>query len=246
MTRRVAVFAGPSLPPQVRPDDERLEWFPPAATGDALELVGQSYDAICLIDGYFDHRPAPWHKELLLVMASGTGLFGASSMGALRAAELDQYGMVGVGTIYRAYRSGLLTGDDEVALVHGPESIGWAAASVPMVEVRATLVQAVRIGLVEKDLALKLRIAAHAIHYVDRDWPMMAAAFQRQSLAGPELAQQLAALHVPLKQRDAVRCLAQAVENTAYGGSAWQVPQTCFLTDLQEELGLRKTPHRSA
>lgn len=245
MTGRIAVFAGPSLPPHLRPDDERLVWFPPAATGDALALVGQAYDAICLIDGYFDHRPAPWHKELLAVMASGISLFGASSMGALRAAELDGYGMIGVGAIYHAYRSGLLTGDDEVALVHGPASIGWAAASVPMVEIRATLLRAVRTGLVEGDLARKLRIAAHAIHYVDRDWPLMAAEFQRQGMAGPKLAQQLTALHVPLKQHDAVRCLAKAVEKTVIENPAWQVPETCFLIDLLVELGLRQMPHRS-
>ena len=48
-------------------------------------------------------------------MAAGTQVFGAASMGALRAAELAPFGMIGVGAIFAAYRDGRLTGDDEVA-----------------------------------------------------------------------------------------------------------------------------------
>ena len=46
---------------------------------------------------------------------------GASSMGALRAAELSQFGMVGIGEVYQAFKLGRLEDDDEVAIVHGPE-----------------------------------------------------------------------------------------------------------------------------
>lgn len=38
----------------------------------------------------------------------------------LRAAELHSFGMEGVGRILESYRDGILTDDDEVALVHGP------------------------------------------------------------------------------------------------------------------------------
>lgn len=238
MSDRIAIFAGPSLPPCDRPDHPALTWLPPAATGDVLKLVGQGFDTICLIDGYFDHRPAPWHKELLTAMAAGIRLIGASSMGALRAAELDRYGMIGVGSIYRAYRSGLLTGDDEVALVHGPQSIGWAAASVAMVEVRATLLAAVRAQIVDAKTARAMRTAAHGIHYADRDWPLMAAAFEQEGIADAETSQTIAAMHVPLKRRDAERCVAAATASDQFSLPNYDVPRTCFLRDLEGELGL--------
>jgi hypothetical protein len=44
-------------------------------------------------------------------------IVGASSMGALRAAELDSMGMVGIGTVYQYYRDGIIESDDDVAIV---------------------------------------------------------------------------------------------------------------------------------
>lgn len=237
MSRRIAIFAGPSLPPSNRPDDPALTWFPPAGTGDLLAKVDDRFDTMCLIDGYFDHRPAPWHKELLVVLASGIRLIGASSMGALRAAELDGQGMEGVGVIYHAYRTGLLTGDDEVALIHGPERLGWAPASVPMVEVRATLVRAVRVRLLATDDARRLRSIAQDLHYVDRDWPLLEKTWIANGLTTPDLARKLAELHVPLKEQDAEACVAAALERGA-PLAPFDVPQTSFLRNLRTDLKL--------
>ena len=57
---------------------------------------------------------------------------GAGSIGALRAAELEAFGMVGEGRIFEAYRSGVLEpydtpfeDDDEVAVVHAPAELGY-------------------------------------------------------------------------------------------------------------------------
>jgi len=47
------------------------------------------------------------HHELLDALEEGVAVFGGASMGALRAAELWQHGMVGVGKIFRAYRDGI-------------------------------------------------------------------------------------------------------------------------------------------
>lgn len=235
MTRHIAIFAGPSLPNSYRPIRPDVTWFPPAATGDVLSVIDEKFDTICLIDGYFDHRPAPWHKELLMVMAAGIRLLGASSMGALRAAELDRYGMEGVGAIYRAYRDGLLTGDDEVALIHGPESIGWVAASVPMVDVRATLLKAVRTGLFDASMARKLRKAALDVHYTDRDWPLLERHFSSFVGLDPLIAGQLSSMHVELKRYDAERCLAAALSEGC-SPSTPEVPQTSFLRNLMIDL----------
>jgi len=76
---------------------------------------------IILIDGVFRERLAVWVKELVYIMAKGCRFIGASSMGALRAAELYRYGAIGVGKIFEYYRDG---GADEsyVACTYDPRT----------------------------------------------------------------------------------------------------------------------------
>ncbi|MBV5331336.1 tfuA protein, partial [bacterium] len=67
----------------------------------------------------------------------------ASSMGALRAAELHVFGMVGIGRVFADYRDLIHEDDDEVAVIHGPAELGYPALSEAMVNIRATIAQAV-------------------------------------------------------------------------------------------------------
>ena len=94
------------------------------------------------IDGYFDRVPAVWHKEILWAMSRGIHLFGCSSMGALRAAELEAFGMVGVGEVFRMFRDGVLEDDDEVAVIHGPSDAAYVTLTEALVNIRATLASA--------------------------------------------------------------------------------------------------------
>ena len=115
----VVVFAGPTLRQSdvlARLDAQVLG---PAAFGDVYRAAHARPTALAIIDGYFERVPATWHKEILWAMAEGVHVFGASSMGALRAAELSVFGMVGVGKIFEAFRDGVLEDDDEVAVAHG-------------------------------------------------------------------------------------------------------------------------------
>ena len=63
---------------------------------------------------------AVWHKEILLALEDGIAVFGASSMGRSAPRSSTPFGMVGIGAIFEAYRDGIYTDDDEVALLHGP------------------------------------------------------------------------------------------------------------------------------
>lgn len=44
-------------------------------------------------------------------------------MGALRASELDSLGMVGIGYVYKQYAEGIITADDDVAVVFDSETL---------------------------------------------------------------------------------------------------------------------------
>jgi hypothetical protein len=63
-------------------------------------------------------------------------------MGALRAAELARYGMVGIGEIYEAFARGDLDDDDEVAILHGSAEDNYRPLSEAMVNIRVTLAKA--------------------------------------------------------------------------------------------------------
>src|SRR6185295_3890747 len=93
----VVLFTGPTLSP--REACQRLEavCLPPAAQGDVYRASLRRPFAIGIIDGYFERVPAVWHKEILWAMSEGIHVFGSASMGALRAAELALFGMIGVG-----------------------------------------------------------------------------------------------------------------------------------------------------
>ena len=234
---RIAVMAGPSLPPSSRPPLREIVWLPPARAGDIALMLQDPPAILCLIDGFFDTAPAPWHKELMLLMAAGTAVLGASSMGALRAAELDRHGMIGVGAIYRAYRDRRLTGDDEVALIHATERLGWAPLSVPLVEVRATLVAACRAGLISAEKARLLRTVAADIHFADRDWPLLRATMIAEHLCDDTTAAAIERLHVPLKQRDAAACLTAALAHRRDGPRPPAPPTTFFVTELLKSVG---------
>src|SRR5882672_8602126 len=133
------IFAGPSLPPSVRPHVAGLEWRPPVRQGDLYLAALQGPALIGVVDGYFELMPTVWHKEILWAMAQGIHVYGAASIGALRAAELAEFGMNGIGQVYRQFLSGELTDDDEVAVLHGPDEVDYVQVTEAMVNVRATI-----------------------------------------------------------------------------------------------------------
>ncbi|MCQ4042779.1 TfuA-like protein [Streptantibioticus rubrisoli] len=147
------LFSGPSLPDARQVvGDSPIEVLPPVAAGDLLRLPLRPGDAVGIVDGYFHQTRTVRHKEILAVLSAGVRVLGAASMGALRAAELHRFGMIGIGGIYRDFQTGALTADDEVTLAHGDADSGYRAGSIPLVCLRATLARAERRGLLSTAL----------------------------------------------------------------------------------------------
>lgn len=195
----ICVFVGPTLPAAEATTVLEATYLPPVRQGDvyrAVSLLGPR--AIGIVDGYFQWSPAVWHKELLWAIDQGIHVFGAASMGALRAAELAPFGMRGVGRIFEAYRDGVLAGsddepfedDDEVAVVHGPPESGYVAASEAMVNIRCTLAEAVREGVIGEATRVRLVDVAKSVFFPERGYALV---LERGRAAGlPEV--ELAAL----------------------------------------------------
>lgn len=167
---KICVFLGPTLTrDEARTLLPHAVYLPPAGQADLLSaLTTHRPQAIALIDGVFGQSLSVWHKEILYALSQGVAVYGASSMGALRAVECAPFGMVGVGEVVRAYREGHITGDDEVALAHaGPED-GFLPLSEPLVNLRATLTRAVADGVVDAALHDRVIGAAKALFFPER------------------------------------------------------------------------------
>ena len=169
MTQAI-IFAGPSLPPALRPADSHLEWRDPVRQGELYQAARARPVIIGVIDGYFEITPTVWHKEILCAMAQGIHVYGAASIGALRAAELHAFGMKGIGRIFAGYRDGILSDDDEVAVLHAPKQLGYVAVTEAMVNIRATLDRAVAEGVLDGWLVPRLVEIGKALFYKERDW----------------------------------------------------------------------------
>src|SRR5579884_1918309 len=208
---RAVVFLGPTLPQTEARQILPAIYLPPAAQSDLLSAV-TTYepDVIALIDGVFAQSMAVWHKEIIYALERGIRVYGASSMGALRAAELSDFGMVGVGEVYRRYAAGELTDDDEVALAHGDAESGFRPLSEPMVNLRITFERALQDGVIDEPALAKLIAAAKGLYFPDRNLPAVLAAAAADGVSESVRAavQRYAAEHyVDAKRADAVQLL---------------------------------------
>ena len=224
---RAVIFAGPSLPPQARPTCEYdIDWRPPVRQGELYRAAFDRPAIIGVIDGYFEVTPTVWHKEILWAMAQGIHVFGAASIGALRAAELDTFGMKGIGQIYADFRDGVLEDDDEVAVLHGPEEIGYPPLTEAMVNIRATLAVAAHDGIISAEFAAALTTIAKSAFYKERTYEAVLQSANAVGLDGDQsnrLIHWLPAGHINQKQLDAMALVRAIVAYRSAAVSPLQV-----------------------
>jgi len=167
--KNIIVFLGPSLAlgeaKRILPD---AIFLPPASCGDILRAMRLSPKIIALVDGAFERTAAVWHKEILFALESGIEVFGAGSMGALRGAELEKFGMKGVGKIFENYRDGTLEDDDEVAVLYDATSESYASMTDAMVNIRRTADFALGEGIIDEEVAALITQRAKSMFYPKR------------------------------------------------------------------------------
>lgn len=167
----VVVFLGPSLSRARAEEILEADYRPPARRGDIYRAAQEGAQIIVLIDGVFFQDCSVAHKEFIYALDAGARVLGASSMGALRASELDVYGMEGIGLIYQAYRSGQLESDDEVALTFDPFT--WEPRSEPLVNIRFNLDLAWQKELISTAGKDRLFRSAQSLYFPDRSYEKM-------------------------------------------------------------------------
>jgi hypothetical protein len=235
------VFVGPTLPA-----DEVTARLPgaavrgPAEQGSVLDATVSGVRAIGLIDGCFHAVPAVWHKEVLWALQVGVRVVGAASMGALRAAELDAYGMVGVGEIYRAFAAGELDADDEVAVLHGTAESGYRPMSEPLVNIKYTLARAVAAGVISGTDRDRLVELATSTFYAERHYAsLIEGATFLPTETRHDLARWLPGNRVDQKRADALALLGVLAAGSPAPGTRFEFPATIFWARLIEDASVR-------
>ncbi|GIG55974.1 hypothetical protein Lfu02_03460 [Longispora fulva] len=162
------VFLGPSLDPAEAAGLCDAEYLPPVGRGDIDALLGRERppDRIGIVDGAFFQRLSISPKEVLCALDRGVRVWGAASMGALRAVECAPYGMVGVGRIYAEYAAGRIEADDEVAIAYDPDT--GRPVSEPLVNLRFAVADAVAAGTTTRIVADRFLAVAKELYFPQR------------------------------------------------------------------------------
>jgi hypothetical protein len=205
----LVAFLGPSLPAaealRLAP---QVELWPPICQGDLSTALERSRPAaILIVDGEFSQNLSVWHKEILHALHLGVRVIGASSMGALRAAELDRFGMEGVGEIYAYYRDGWLTADADVAVLHADAEEDYRPLTWPLVNVRATIAKLQAEDRLAGNDAAAILAVAERLHFTQRNRQTIARGLSGDAMTAERaaaLARLLADQYVDQKALDAI------------------------------------------
>jgi hypothetical protein len=170
---RVLVYAGPSLDhDSIREQVPEAIIKPPLKQGDFIsDLMELQPSHVLIIDGTFHQSLSIWHKEVIwaLQIPGVKAVYGASSMGALRAADIANFGMIGCGKIFEWYYEGVIHDESEVASTYAPLPDGSLfATTVPLVNVRGALLKGFENEVFDEETAEQIFAQAGAIHWTER------------------------------------------------------------------------------
>lgn len=171
---KVIIYTGLSLPfDEARQildshDDVEVIYKRPIKRGDLGHDIKENPDIIGIIDGVFHQNSSVGHKEILNVINRGVTVVGSSSMGALRASELDTLGMTGIGYVYEQYATGKVASDDDVAVMLDSETL--ESLSEPLINMDYIFTNAVIENIITQDEKDELIRIAKSTFYPKRNY----------------------------------------------------------------------------
>jgi hypothetical protein len=154
---------------------------PPIKRGELGADLAAGYQVIGIVDGEFHQALAVTPTEVLDALRCGVKVYGASSMGALRAVELEPFGMIGSGEIFEALRARPYFADDHLGQIY-LEGHG-EAPSLPMVELALQLQARRRAGRIDATKARRIERAYLRMHFAERSLAALRARFASDPVA---------------------------------------------------------------
>ena len=206
------IFLGPSLSRQKAKNILEADYRPPAKKGDLLRLADSTKDIamVGLVDGFFlqDYPPTPI-EVYQLATKKNMLLVGAASLGALRAVELEKFGMIGIGKIFELYKTGKIDGDDEVAVTF--EEGRHTLQSEAMIDIRFNLFIARRKGIIDENTKRQITKVAKNVYFPFRNYADILDLSKRQYPLSDSYIESFRAYitsnRESLKERDAIKLL---------------------------------------
>jgi hypothetical protein len=163
--RDTVVFLGPTLTREDAEQELDADYLPPICRGDLARLP-EHVRFVGIVDGEFFQSLSVSPKEVVTLLRRGVNICGASSMGALRAAETWKLGTVGVGRVFAMFRDGVLDADDEVALIYERDT--YRKLSDPLVNLRAALDMAASAGIIDEHEKTEMTLRMKSLYFPDR------------------------------------------------------------------------------
>jgi hypothetical protein len=236
---KTVVFVGPTLRQSEASSILDVIYLPPVEQGGVVTAVESiKPDCIAIIDGVFLQDLSVWHKEILYALGKGISVWGAASMGALRAVELESLGMRGVGWIFKQFMTGTLTDDDEVVLTHASAEFEYKKLSEPLVNIRATLAWAVEHQMLSNSQREHILAIAKSMYFRDRTLASLLEVLSTIGDGDPQLISVLRDIfanhYVDIKKEDAKLLLQEIREDTATPHARHQFEQNEFFQYLYE------------
>lgn len=140
---------------------------PPIERGDIAKDIRERVHVIAIVDGKFHQSLAVTPGEVMDALRTGIKVYGSSSMGALRGAELADYGMLGVGAIFEHIRSALYFRDDFLGQAFSPDFSKIVA--LPLVDLLFNVRRLVKSGRLDEKRGRAVVRAYEELHYLDRN-----------------------------------------------------------------------------
>jgi hypothetical protein len=215
---RPIIFIGPSLNHDKARRIFQADYRAPAKKGDLMMLLTSysnsteepnSTNFVGLVDGLFlqDYPPTPIEVYQLL-SNKNFHVVGGASIGALRAVELEKFGMVGIGKIFELFRNGATDADDEVAVTF-QQGAGEDIQSEAMIDIRFNLFVACRKQIITDRVKRAIAKTAKSIYFPYRNYTHV---MEQTRLDFPELSTQLDSFsayinenRLSLKEHDAIK-----------------------------------------
>lgn len=206
------IYLGPTLSREKAIKILDADYRDPAKKGDFLMLSQDSDEKkyVGFIDGVFLHDYPPSPIEVYhLATRKNIELIGASSLGALRAVELEKFGMKGIGKIFQLYKNGIINADDEVAVTFVRENN--ILQSEAMIDIRFNLFLAYKKGIITNQTKKRIAKIAKNIYFPFRNYEDIIKLTQQQF---PSIYNELESFRSyilknrdSLKARDAIKLL---------------------------------------
>ena len=166
---KILIFAGPTISKQEILQHLDAIVLPPSAQGDILtSLERYRPQAIGIIDSAFPR--SSWVSEAHYALRSGVAVYGAGAQGALRAAELQDYGMKGYGDVFHDFATGKQSNDADVLCQYTEQDGLFLRTSESLVNVLASLGAAHSAGILDDTMFNRLSQRARELYWRERTW----------------------------------------------------------------------------